>query len=499
MTKRAVEAERRRWLARLYACEGRFDDFCRLIGHKPHSAQREVYASKARRKVVCWGRRTGKSEMAAVLASYCILQGNRRAYIVAPSHELTGRVWRMVKQILFTDLGFSRASGLVSRRDSPPRRLSFSWGSELCGHSTQSEDSRNAMVGEPTDLIVWDECAKSPGSVWELQLQPGQADRSGSALFISKPEGYNHFHDWFLRGCAGGVENWESFQAWCDVNFGNVPGLVEEIEDARRTFADERFRQEWMGEFTTFAGRVYPEFDPLVHARRPLQYDPNLPLVWGFDFGFENPFACLWMQFTPEDELLVIDEYAAKHRTTDENIRAVLAQHQAMGYGPIAWAAADPAGKDARETMRPYLIEHFGIATEHYKYTKGGVDLREIPAGIERIRQLLKYEFEDGTKKFALKPRLYVDAKKCPELCKEFNLYQYPENREDRNAKELPVDMHNHLLAGLRYAVAVWSARIGVSASVPTDLYTQDGSRLKAGYRFKTAREKIAERYGWTQ
>ncbi|MHC5121226.1 MAG: hypothetical protein ACYSO7_06915 [Planctomycetota bacterium] len=40
---------------------------------------------------------------------------------------------------------------------------------------------------------------------------------------------------------------------------------------------------------------VFEDFDPAVHVR-PVGYDAGLPLYRAMDFGFANPFVCLWMQ-----------------------------------------------------------------------------------------------------------------------------------------------------------------------------------------------------------
>ena len=44
---------------------------------------------------------------------------------------------------------------------------------------------------------------------------------------------------------------------------------------------------------------VFGEFDPAIHVR-PVDYDPNLPLYRTLDFGFVNPFVCLWVQVDRE-------------------------------------------------------------------------------------------------------------------------------------------------------------------------------------------------------
>ena len=427
-------------------------------------------------------------------------------WVVAPDHELTGRVWDEIVRILCDELGFET----TVRRDTPPRKLAFPWGSICEGKSTENAAQKN-LVGAAVDLLVWDEVAKSPAGIWERQLHPNLADRRGRALLISTPEGYNHFYNLWMRGhCAHGIGDssmghptaesaktrkeraWRSFYAPSSVN----PYLPRPaIEEARRTYSPQAFAQEWEARFTHFAGQVYAEFDEAVHVR-PLKYRRDLPLAMAFDFGVENPFVCLWLQFTPEDDLLIIDEYVKMGETTLTNGHRVMDQHRARGYGRIAWAAADPSAKDARLTLR----RHCGIPTTFRRMVRRGERKSERQAGIEQIRRLLMAgDRREGTGDRQgddlgrslspvprpLSPRLFVDPR-CGNTIREFNLYRYPEQGEGAAAPEEPEKANDHCMDALRYAIAVWLARTG-----ERERLREQGKPRRP---FRTAKEKLMER-----
>ena len=87
-----------------------------------------------------------------------------------------------------------------------------------------------------------------------------------------------------------------------------------------------------------------------------LDYEPGQPLYLGIDFGYRNPFACLWLQPIERGErVLVLDEYYQRLRTTAENGRAILSQNIAMGYGPITAAYADPANPEGQAVLSEIL------------------------------------------------------------------------------------------------------------------------------------------------
>jgi len=431
-------------------------------------------------------------------------------WVVAPDHELTGRVWDEIVRILCDELGFET----TMRRDSPPRKLAFPWGSICEGKSTENAAQKN-LVGAAVDLLIWDEVAKSPAGIWERQLHPNLADRRGRALLISTPEGYNHFYELWMRGHCGkavpssefrvpsetadgmddplGTRNaklgtrrdraWRSFYAPSSVN----PHLPKQaIEEARRTYSPQAFAQEWEARFTHFAGQVYPEFDEAIHVH-PLRYKPDLPLAMAFDFGVENPFVCLWLQFTPEDELLIIDEYVKTGETTLTNGRRVMAQHRARGYREIAWAAADPSAKDGRLTLR----RHCGIPTTFRRMVSRTERKSDRQAGIEQVRRLLRsgphpsIPSPTGRGEGGEGVRLYVDPR-CGHTIREFNLYRYPEQGESIAAPEEPEKANDHCMDALRYAVAVWLARTGERERLR--------ERGKPPRPFRTAKEKLMER-----
>lgn len=444
----ALEAARR----------GDFATFCRLIDYAPHEAQEQVHASRALRRVVRFGRRGGKTLLAAVEAAFVLLLPNKRVWVVAPDHSLTGRVWDEIVRILVKELGFAP----TKRRDTPPRSMTFAWGSVCEGKSTEDK-AQKGLVGVALDLLIWDEVAKSPGSVWERMLAPcliGGGHR-GRALLISTPEGFNHFYDFDQLG-QGPDPEWASFYAPSSSN----PYLPREaIEAERGRYSPEAFAQEFEALYEHFAGRVFVEWDEGRHVipspldptdERELRYDRRLPLARAFDFGVTNPFACLWLQFTPDDKLLVIDEYVTcdargkvtREWTTEQNGRAVVAHEQAETYGEAMWSAADPAAKDARLTLR----RRCGIVTKFRKLSRDKQKSVDRPQGTEKgqgieiIRRLLR---ED---------RLRV-AERCIETRREFNRYRYPERPDEVNQREEPQKIDDHCMDALRYAVGVWLCR----------------------------------------
>jgi hypothetical protein len=126
----------------------------------------------------------------------------------------------------------------------------------------------------------------------------------------------------------------------------------------------------------TYAGgyeRMFRRLEEIFECR------PEGELYLGIDFGYRNPFACLWVQPIERGErVLVLDEYYQRFRTTLENSKAVLAQHLASGYGPITDAFADPSDPD----KRAMLSEILGVEVKAPR--------RLVEVGQELVRRWLK-------------------------------------------------------------------------------------------------------------
>ena len=197
----------------------------------------------------------------------------------------------------------------------------------------------------------------------------------------------------------------------------------------------ERPRQERL----VFAG--FSRDHHVVSVRRK----PEAAVYRGLDFGYANPFVCLWAQVVGDDaetaRVEVLDEYVQPQRTIAEHV-AVLRSRE----WPIRATYCDPAGRqrDPVTGLGPCreLARH-GILT---KSCRSG-----IIEGVEQIRALLRP---------ALGPaRLVVDGR-CERLIRALEGYHYG---AAGSGSELPEKdgVHDHLIDALRYMVVNLFGRRG--------------------------------------
>ena len=195
---------------------------------------------------------------------------------------------------------------------------------------------------------------------------------------------------------------------------------------------------------------VFDEFDPAVHVG-PVRYDAGLPLYRAMDFGFKNPFVCLWIQVDDTGVVRVIDEYVRDKKIIAEHA-AVVKQRTPCDESQVRGTFCDPSGagrNGVTGTSEMKVLRDKGMSVSSCK--------SDILAGIEKVRAALKAG--DGSS------RLVIDTR-CEKLIAAMQCYHYP----DAGAKamsELPHKdgVHDHPIDALRYFFVNYGRSKGASSS----------------------------------
>ncbi|HWB54014.1 MAG TPA: hypothetical protein VG722_07470, partial [Tepidisphaeraceae bacterium] len=186
-------------------------------------------------------------------------------------------------------------------------------------------------------------------------------------------------------------------------------------------------------------GAVFGAFDVGVHVGEKPEdrsQKPEGELWLGIDFGYANPFVCLWI-FAGEDGVYVLDEYVKSERTIDEHLKAIGGRE----WGKVSQVACDPAGGGRNEQTARSNVEL--IRRAGYRvHTRGS----RIVDGVEKIRAQLKNA--DGAVRLRIHPR-------CHRLIRAMQEYRY-----GNQGSELPVKdgEHDHLIDALRYFFVNWDS-----------------------------------------
>jgi hypothetical protein len=228
--------------------------------------------------------------------------------------------------------------------------------------------------------------------------------------YATPPEGWRFYH--LNTHCNKSIA-----ARWAERYLATVPAEMQEM----RT----------IGKFTTLRGAVYKEFRRAIHVTPPFA----IPKAWrrlrGIDFGYVNPFVCLWVARDNEGRYYVYDEYYSPETLLEERVKAM---RRRQPWGTEPWHGPTYTDHDAQWRKE---LEARGISCTPAK--------KDIQHGIAHLRSLMK-PADDG------RPRLFV-FDHCKNLIREIMGYRWPEGTDHSNPKEAPLDKNNDTLDALRYAI----------------------------------------------
>jgi hypothetical protein len=216
-----------------------------MLGYLPHPGQELVHRSKAPRRVLACGVRWGKSTCAAMEAVAAVLdpRASCTGWIVAPTYDLTDRIFKRVVSILEGKLKH-RVRGVYPREH---RILVTNLGGGVSELRAKSADNPVSLLGEALDFVVVDEAAHLKREVWEQALSQRLVDRKGWALLLSTPRGRDFFYSLYRRGQKGRDPTFESWRSPSSDN----PHLDEAvIERERASLPAATFSEQYLAEFT---------------------------------------------------------------------------------------------------------------------------------------------------------------------------------------------------------------------------------------------------------
>ena len=209
-----------------------------------HEAQQVVRDDPSRWKILCAGRRFGKSRLGVQLCIEQALDGGR-VWWVAPTFSIARVGWR---DVVAAASVFPKESGVDVKVGD--MTVTFPGGGSI---SVKSADNPQRLRGEGLNFLVMDEAAFVREETWTEVLRPTLTENKGSALFISTPIGMDN---WFYRlwEKAEVTEEWARFQYPTIANPIIDP---EEVESAREELGELVFAQEYLAEFISEGAQMF--------------------------------------------------------------------------------------------------------------------------------------------------------------------------------------------------------------------------------------------------
>lgn len=364
---------------------------------------------------------TGKSLFAM---NHTLIEATKRVgryWIVAPTY-------RQAKNIYWLDvLPNTIPKELIAKKNESELIIHLINGSLI---ELKGADNPDSLRGAGIKGLILDEYAFMSPSVWETILRPTLVDSGGWAIFISTPNGFNHFYD--LAEYAQGHDSYFYSHA---TSYDNPHIPNTEIDDLRDDYIakgkENEFHQEYMGEFRKMSGLVYKTFDRKIHVVDAKDVPETGTHLLSVDFGYTNPMAAVFVLVDRDDNWWVYDELYDTGLVTEQAVNIIQTK---MGNNRFSTMVGDSAA--AQEIAN---FNNAGLPIKPCEKTKDS-----IMSGIRTISDRLKVQEGTG------KPKIFISSV-CTNLIFEFEAYHYPEEKEGRNASEMPLKENDHALDALRY------------------------------------------------
>lgn len=243
-------------------------------------------------------------------------------------------------------------------------------------------------------------------------------------------------------------EDWHFDEICIDDNRLSRGGFIGDAEIDRlvASWPPETRETRRRGKFLGLEGSIYPSFSRSVHVA---DFGPDdIPAGWkhyrGIDFGFRNPFCCLWAARDPDNVWWFYDEHYEAGRTVEYHAAQIIAKSYRRKFvATYADTGGDflPTGTEGYRVSGRKELTKFGITCSNA--------VRDLWSGIESVRRALM------TPEGAPGPGIRVSRTHCPNLVREFPSYRVkPQaSTQQSDPHELPVKMDDHAVDPCRYII----------------------------------------------
>ena len=347
---------------------------------------------------------SGKSYAGAVKMLYRASQRPSLSMVTAPTYPMlrdaTLRVFFDVAGDAVTD--YQKSEMLVTLTN----------GSEILFRSTDNPD----RLRGPSLSNWWgDEAALYDRAVWPVMLgRLREGGRAGHAWLTSTPKGRNWLYE--RQG------EMTLFRAHTADNPYLDSGFVASLA---ATYTGLFARQELEGEFVTFEGLVYEDFDRGKHVVE--RGGPWARVILACDEGYTNPAVMLVIGADHDGRLHVLDEFYRRRVLQGDVVAAATRLCHQYRIGEIV---VDPSAAGLIAEMRAD-----GLAVQEAR--------NAVFDGIQRVKQALACA-GDG------RPRLTISPS-CANTLAEMESYVWKDGRD--GVRDEPEKVNDHAMDALRYGV----------------------------------------------
>jgi hypothetical protein len=308
----------------------------------------------------------------------------------------------------------------------------------------KSGERPERLVGAGLDGIYVSETARLKPTLWNDSLRPTLSDKQGWAIFTTTPLWRNWYFEDIRRLAEPGKDHddeWVGY-TWHTVDNDRVPGLLEEVEKARKTMPHKYFIRNYEACPDAFFGQIYDEFNYDIHtADFEIDLSRYKIIIAGQDWGYVHHGGFVVIGINNDDCVDVLEENSEAGIPVghidlpDEDSWVNRARDASPRYGNIEMFYC---GHDRPENIEAMNRAFGDVVTATTAITN-------VYDGIQTIATLMHIDRNGHT-------RLRIHRTNCPRLCKYLPAYHWKASKEGVH-KEEPDKVDDDECDMLRYAV----------------------------------------------
>lgn len=254
----------------------------KIVFRTPYDKQREFIRSKAKRKIIRAGRRSGKTTGISILAGERFLQ-NRRVLYATPTADQLDRFWFEIC-LAFAD---PIARGAIYKNET--KHIIEIPGTETRIRAKTAWNA-NTMRGDFADVLIYDEFQLMAEETWDRVGAPMLLDNDGDAIFIYTPPSLKthsvtkaddpmHAAKMFQRAVQDTTGRWASFHF---TSHDNPHISHEALSEITKDMTSLAYRQEILAEDLRDNPRALWKREWIEEAR-VIKAPPMYSIVVGMD------------------------------------------------------------------------------------------------------------------------------------------------------------------------------------------------------------------------
>lgn len=310
-------------------------------------------------------------------------------------------------------------------------------------------DNPGKTLSAEYDFIYVNQAEKIPLNTWET-LTRAVTGRAGNAPYTQifgdcNPDVPTH---WILNRQRLKIfeQRHESNPTLYNQQTGELTEQGIKTMDVLDSLTGLRYQRGRLGKWVSAEGQVYDDFDPSVHVIPRF----DIPAEWtryrAVDFGYTNPFVCQWWAVDHDGRAYLYREIYMTHRT----VKVHAEQINRLSAGETFAATITDHDAEDRATLTESGIKTVGAK-------------KEISVGVQAVQERLKLQGDKKPRLFILEDSLveadhtlyreYPGDTQPVNTEQEFGSYVWPDGKDGKPNKEVPVDAYNHGMDAMRYLV----------------------------------------------